>query len=210
MTTESFPICLLHKPTDTIVDAVLQTSIEEAQLEDWRNLWVPAREEGIKRCVSTKQIECIPQSYRWKWDKKIAYYDGILAKRTFSVVCNDRTEGLMLVTTPAFALEESQKGKPLVYVDFLETAPWNINGFLGQGEYRGVGSVLLRAAVLLSLQEEYQGRIGLQSLPDAEAFYSRLQMRDLGLEHSKEGLRYFEMTPIEANAFLTRGGRYEI
>ncbi|MBX3415809.1 MAG: hypothetical protein KF708_24205, partial [Pirellulales bacterium] len=92
---------------------------------------------------------------------------------------------------------------------YLETAPWNwsIPELSQTGEYRGLGTLLFREAVKLSLEEEFQGRVGLHALPQAESFYREVcGMRDLGLDKSKEGLRYFELSPADARRFLESGG----
>jgi hypothetical protein len=54
---------------------------------------------------------------------------------------------------------------------------------------------------------EFKGRIGLHSLPQANAFYANTcGMTDLGFDQDYEGLRYFEMTPGQAEAFIAKGG----
>ena len=77
--------------------------------------------------------------------------------------------------------------------------------------YRGVGTILIRAAIELSKIEEFKGRIGLHSLPQANHFYANTcGMTDLGIEttdKNHEGLRYFEMTPEQAQAFIEKGGK---
>jgi hypothetical protein len=56
-----------------------------------------------------------------------------------------------------------QQGKPLVYIDYIEAAPWNIKQLmepLGKPQqYRGVGSRLFEAAVLQSFEEDFKGRL---------------------------------------------------
>jgi hypothetical protein len=40
-------------------------------------------------------------------------------------------------------------------------------------------------------------------LPQADSFYAiKCGMTDLGKDANKQGLRYFEMTPVQAAAFL--------
>lgn len=59
------------------------------------------------------------------------------------------------------------------------------------------------AAIAFSEQEGFKGRIGLHSLPQAENFYrDRCGMIDLGPDATYQNLRYFEMTPDQAKAFL--------
>ena len=101
-----------------------------------------------------------------------------------------------------FARLEIQLGKPIVYVDYVEVAPWNrtVGGTVAR--YRGVGSALLVAAVALSFDEGFKGRIGLHSLPQSEGFYSHHGMVNLGPDEHYQGLHYFEMTPELAQTLL--------
>ena len=56
---------------------------------------------------------------------------------------------------------------------------------------------------------EFHGRIGLHSLPQANDFYANTcGMTDLGADRDYNGgLRYFEMTPEQAQAFIAKGER---
>ena len=91
----------------------------------------------------------------------------------------------------------------MVYVNYLEAAPWNVASFIPPGKFRGVGSILIGAAINLSLDEGFYGRIGLHSLPQAERFYAKTcGMEELGIDPQVEDLRYFEMTQEQAAAFV--------
>ena len=95
-------------------------------------------------------------------------------------------------------------GKPLVYVDYLEVAPWN-QSFAGTSKkYRGAGPILLTAAVELSFDEGFKGRVGLHSLPQAESFYEKEGMIDLGPDAQVQNLRYYEMTSDVAQTLLAQ------
>ena len=60
---------------------------------------------------------------------------------------------------------------------------------------------------MLSENLEFHGRIGLHSLPQANGFYANTcGMTDLGTDPDYGGLRYFEMTPEQARAFVAKGG----
>lgn len=103
---------------------------------------------------------------------------------------------------------DGQAGKPLVYVDFVENAPWNRPELNNPPRFRGVGSVLIRATIALSHHYEYKGRIDLHSLPHAHDFCANdCGMTDLGQDEHYDRLRYFEMTPEQADAFITKGGK---
>jgi hypothetical protein len=144
-----------------------------------------------------------PQSWHWRWDKKVAAMTGMLADQGFSVACDGMTQGLMRVDLTKPARLPAQTGKPLVYVDFLEVAPWNRSDCTTTPKYRGIGTALLIAAVTLSQQEDFKGRIGLHSLPQADGFYRAQGMTDLGPDAQYASqLRYFEFTPEKAVAFL--------
>jgi hypothetical protein len=98
---------------------------------------------------------------------------------------------------------ESQKGKPLAYVHFLAAAPWNLATVAPDPRFSLVGSILVATAIHLSIEEEFQGRIGLHSLPQADEWYrNSCGMTDLGRDHAVQDLRYFEMTPEQASEFL--------
>ena len=95
-----------------------------------------------------------------------------------------------------------QAGKPLVYVEYLEVAPWNRSDSAEQ-RFRGVGTALMTAAVDLSLSEGFGGRMALHSLPQAENYYRDFcGMTDLGIDASYDNLHYFEMTTHQAAQFI--------
>ena len=101
---------------------------------------------------------------------------------------------------------EGQKGQHLVYVEFVENAPWNRPELFDPPRYRGVGSILIRAAVTLSEELGFHRRIGLHSLPQANGFYANTcGMTDLGTDPDHEDLRYFEMSSENALAFIAKG-----
>ena len=99
-----------------------------------------------------------------------------------------------------------QRNQHLVYVEYVENAPWNRGELFDQPRYRGVGSILIRAAISLSKELEFHGRIGLHSLPQANEFYANsCGMSNLGADPDYEGLCYFEMTTEHAQAFIDKG-----
>jgi hypothetical protein len=145
-----------------------------------------------------------PQSRHWDWREKVVVNSGSLASSGFCVVCNGMTEGLMIVNTLKSARLQSQAGKSMIYIDYLEVAPWNQRTFRDDvPRFRAVGSVLMRAAIEFSFNEGFKGRVGLHSLPQANNWYANsCGMVDLGPDPSYQNLRYFEMTPEMANVFV--------
>ena len=190
-------------------EAELWDAITEQQLADWEGEWVPELFKAMQRLrrAGVKRRHW-PQSRHWDWRKKTETFQGMLARPGFSVVCDGLTQGMMIVDTAMKRCRiDSQKDKHLVYVDFVENAPWNRKELFDPPRYRGVGSLLIRAAVALSEELEFHGRVGLHSLPQANGFYANAcGMTDLGADPHYEGnLRYFEMTPEQARAFITKG-----
>jgi len=55
-----------------------------------------------------------------------------------------------------------------------------------------------------SEDEGFKGRLGLHSLPQADNFYRKIGMTDLGQDASYQNLRYFEMTSEQARAFFEK------
>ncbi len=82
--------------------------------------------------------------------------------------------------------------KRLVYVETLETAPWNRQNSQPAPQFQRVGTVLLRFAQWRSEQLGYNGIVGLHSLPESEIFYKNRNMIDTGKDPEKDNLTYFE------------------
>ncbi|WP_431015479.1 GNAT family N-acetyltransferase [Bradyrhizobium pachyrhizi] len=205
MTANVSKIYLLDVATDGSVEAELSDAIEQAQLDDWQTKWRPALlttlQELVRKGVPFDQW---PQSWHWDWSKKTARVQGLLAFRGFSIVAQSETQGLAQVDLTKAAREANQRGKPLVYLEYLEVAPWNRPDLGNAPRLRGVGTALITAAVALSEDEGFKGRLGLHSLPQADNFYRKIGMTDLGQDAAYQNLRYFEMTSEQARAFFEK------
>jgi hypothetical protein len=210
MTVDVSPVFIFSPQSGQPEAAELWDAITEKQLADWEGEWVPELFKAVQRLkragIERKQW---PQSRHWDWRRKTEALQGMLANPGFSIVCGGVTQGMMLVdTTMKRCRLESQKGKNLVYVSFVETAPWNRKELFDPPRYRGVGAIFIRAAIELSKDQGFKGRIGLHSLPQANSFYANAcGMTDLGADQDYQGLRYFEMTPEQAEAFIKKGGK---
>jgi hypothetical protein len=203
------PIFLLDVERGIAAPAELLDAITEAQLTDWEGEWLPElfkAMQRLRRAGVNRQLW--PQSRHWNWRNKANALQGMLGNPGFSIVCGGVTQGMMIVDTALKRCRiDSQKGKDLVYVEFLENAPWNRRELLfDPPRYRGIGTILLGAAIELSKNEGFRGRVGLHSLPQANGFYAnKCGMMDLGTDAAYHGLRYFETTPEQAEAFIQQG-----
>jgi hypothetical protein len=202
---ERTAVYLKDRKTGGLVDAMLVDGVTRDEVEKAESVWKPFLDQQLKRM----QAEGIPknrwpQHRHWDWRQKQESTEMYLAYRMFGVECSSQMQGLMLVLTAGKnARIDSERGKPMVYVHFLAAAPWNLSSIVDEPRYTLVGSVLLAAAIHLSLEEEFQGRIGLHSLPQSDAWYrDACGMTDLGPDPSVQSLRYFEMTPKQAAEFL--------
>ena len=208
---------LLDVASNERVAAELRTRLALSDLLDAESEWTPWRFGMIKRLdaggVPSKEW---PEHWHWNWVHKLLAkgrldIGGALSPyRLMGISQGDKWQGLVLTTSVGYQARASEGGKDLVYVKYLETAPWNLPvEALGQTpQFRGVGRQLVELVIRLSVAMEFRGRIGLHSLPQAEGFYRRCGMSDLGIDSSDDGdaaLRYFEMTEQQATAFLDAG-----
>lgn len=195
------PILLLDKRTGKFVPAELVETINEGHLASVEKEWMPVLLRRLRELVGQRQP--LPENRHWVWREKVTHIRGLLAYRTFAIVCEGQTQGLMQINTAGTCRLPGQVGKPLAYVDYLETAPWNRASIVARPRFGLVGTLLIRAAIEVSLEEEFHGRIGLHSLPQSEVFYVQAcEMTDLGIDGTYQNLKYFEMTPEQAASFL--------
>lgn len=185
---------------DEIVDAEIVDQLSKEELMATHLDWAPVRLDALKRLYKEKRSW--PEHWHWDWTRK-AELLNLLAYRCLGIECEGHMQGLMMVSTIAGKSRlGGQLGKAILYVEFVESAPWNLKDLVEDPKFSGVGVALLEAAIEFSEQEGFGGRIGLHSLPQSEQFY-RKYMTDLGPDdgHS-EGLRYFEMSVEQVRYFL--------
>ena len=90
----------------------------------------------------------------------------------------------------------------MLYIEYFESAPWNLAALVESPRFSGVGVALMQAAIQVSVDEGFAGRIALHSLPQSLPFYRRY-MHDLGIDLSHaEKLCYFEMAEDQAKEFV--------
>jgi hypothetical protein len=184
------------------VPAELIDAIDGTHLDAVDSAWMPVLLRRLQQLVDQGAPRTDwPQSFHWDWRSKMDRIRGLLAFRTLALVCEGQLQGLMQVNTASVCRMPEQAGKHLSYIDYVESAPWNRQEIVTAPRFKGVGITMIRAAIEISNDEGFQGRIGLHSLPRSESFYLKCGMSDLGVDGTYENLRYFEMTPAQALAF---------
>jgi len=173
------------------------------------NEWSAERSVVMQELLqSTLPRQQWPQSLHWDWRRKAPEL-RLLEAAGFGIVCERQWQGVMLTKSASYVAKLApDKGKPLVYVDFLEVAPWNwaIPEVGGSGRFRSVGSSLLWRAVEQSEEEGFRGRVGLHSLPQSEVFYERVfGMTPLNRDSAKQNLLYMELSADQAAKLLEKG-----
>ncbi len=107
----------------------------------------------------------------------------------------------MLNGNPVPSVRPGCSGLNVIYVEYLEAAPWNQRVYMGdERRFDRVALAMLRIAVQISLEEGHEGRIALHSLPQAEWFY-RPSFEDMGID-PEENLRYFELATERVPLFV--------
>jgi hypothetical protein len=190
------PVFIVDGVTREAIAAVLHLRLPTERVEATEDSWQPYRRAADDEAEHT----------HWDWRRKARMLvDPNI--RCMGVEHNGEVQGLMMVMESGpLARFPPDRDLPLVYVDYLESAPWNVRRLTLIPKYRDVGPVLLAAAVRLSLELGYNGRIGLHSLAQAEGFYEEVcGMTAWGQDPNYYSLMYYEFTAVGAAAFLEDG-----
>jgi GNAT superfamily N-acetyltransferase len=193
---------LFSNETHDLHSASLIIGLTEPEMDiadkSWQEFQKLALAEAIKQGFSVRDL---PEHRHWDWKAKVR--EATPDDRFFGVLADNQTQGMMIAKQRKTCRLEVQKNLPLVYVDYVSTAPWNLHGFVAEPRFRGAGRILIAAAVEWSKSLGCQGRLGLHALPQAEGFYEKsCHMTRIGRDENYENLAYFEMTSEQAVAFL--------
>jgi hypothetical protein len=179
--------------------------LDELELIDVEIAWSPERLQRLRE-LRQKGVasDALPQHVHWNWAVKAVQNSGVVAYRSFGIEADGKMQGLMFACLDGHnARLDLDKGKPLVYVDFIETAPWNAKEFTSSPVYKGIGIRLIQAAARLSIDESFAGRVGLQTLPQSAGFYANAcEMTTLGLDSNN--LEYLELTAAKAAVLIKK------
>lgn len=202
------PVEIIDTSTGEPVQAELfdDVSVEDflETQRDWRPIVLDAA-----RQLARAGSQLIPRHFHWDWTRKEADL-RMLVNTFYGIRCEGKLQGLSKLMTAGHACRlPEQVGKALVYVDYLEVAPWNIKPLMAAlgkpHRFAAVGTRLVEAAVRMSIDQGFKGRLGLHSLPTSERFYlGTCAMTPIGRDPAKQNLLWCEFTPDQADAFLGR------
>jgi hypothetical protein len=185
------------------VDAELHTDVSASVLAATETEWGPIRRDLTRNLVNSGYPQAeIPRHWHWDWGAKSQNL-ALLAYRCFGLKCEGKMQGLLMARVAGRnATLAPDIGRPLVYIDYLESAPWNVLPLVTKPRFSGIGVVLMRAAVQLSVDEGFHGRLGLHALPQSESFYrDKCGMQACGADTHHQNLTYYEMTREQAERF---------
>lgn len=161
-------------------------SLAQKHLADFETFW-------RSRLLASQE-----EDSHWDWAQKNRVLSPVnYEKYALETEVDKITQGLMIIELD-FHRSRLKPNASLVYIDYLATAPWNRPSIKDPPGYKGVGTALFTLALERSFSVEYEGRIGLHALPNAEDFYRKLGMQDFGPDPKKSNLRYFEISEDRA------------
>jgi GNAT superfamily N-acetyltransferase len=206
------PTELARAATGERIPATLHDALVLDDLFDADKTWAPEKIEIMRQLTNLSVPRSAwPQSLHWSWAWNAVamkpYATGPLSSyRLLGVSAEDRWQGLLFARCVGYHTRIAPTGRDLVYIDLVETAPWNwrVPQISQQPQLKGIGSQLLELAVRWSADLGFRGRIGLHSLPQADTFYrDSCGMNDFGSDSGhQQNLRYFELDETRARPFL--------
>ena len=178
--------------------AFLMEDPDEDYIEVTDKLWQVYRQRFLNiRTVSGKPI---PEHHHWSWKWKLQQESNRNSfYKCFGIIAENEPQGLMLLNYGREYLSRlpEQAGKLLIYLAYIESAPWNIKEYCDNPRFSGVGKEFFKVVVKFSDRLGLEGRVGLHSLPNVESFYEDVcRMIPLGHDPNYENLMYFESLPI--------------
>jgi GNAT superfamily N-acetyltransferase len=137
------------------------------------------------------------------WNASDGHLASLLKRgrlRASALVVNEMILGV-LILCDEIHFSRLEHHLPLVYINYVATAPWNRRDSRGFGRLRGVGTSLMEWAAQYSREVGCEGRLGLHSLRSSDAFYDHLRFRNFGIDAAHRGMRYFERCDVHGAVY---------
>jgi hypothetical protein len=174
-------------------------------LDAVERLWAPERARLVEELRAHGETL---ESAHWDWRNKSRRQPHWHCLVT--IECEGQVQGIMAVENflrPSTLTPNAW----VLYVDFLEVAPWNYRVPQDRSRppvqiprYSRAGTLLIGEAIRMSLGAAAGGRLGLHGLPQAEDFYvRRCGMTRIGSDPMYHNLVYFEYPDGVAATRLT-------
>jgi hypothetical protein len=203
------PIQVWRVDDASAVPATLSPALSAVEFAMAESTWVEDRHR-IRRALMERKAPFTewPESLHWDWMAKSALLRR-LEVTGMGIIADDTWQALMLTKSAShFTRMGVDRGRPLVYVDYVEVAPWNwaVSSLGQRPRYRGLGSLLLVEAVRQSFAEGFHGRVGLHALPQSEGFYQSVcGFTPVEVDPEKQNLLYLELSRENARLLLEKG-----
>jgi hypothetical protein len=125
----------------SLVGAFLCLDVPAATLADTARIWEPLLNAGFER---RERLSLPPmENPHWSWSLKASWLT-LASYRSLAVECEGAMQGLMLVITDGYVARlPPDAGKPVVYVDYVQIAPWNNEDLVDKPRFGAVGSFLM-------------------------------------------------------------------
>lgn len=180
----------------TVVPGRLERCIRAPSVEEANLLWKPLLEQAGE------------EDAHWPWERLPSDYR--VGCRHFSVRADGVCQGLMIVREKEWT-RGRDGGKLCCYIERVCTAPWNRSRVrdavqCDRRRVTPVGRCLIAAAVQLSVEFGYQGRLAWHSLPRAVNDYERIfgeGLDNLGIDYEFD-LPWLEVGGDAARGFLNQ------
>jgi hypothetical protein len=172
--------------------------------------WEPARQSLILKLLAARVPRALwPQNLHWNF-ARIVHPDH----NAFAIMHEHRSQGLLLVllNPPSRHSRLPPPDQPLVYVDYVQSAWWNLRVPSGPAmsvtdpEFSGVGTRLIQHSIKYSGEHGFGGRVGLHALDDDAATFYRdhCKMVGFGPDSAYDTMEYFEFDQQRGEDFLAR------
>lgn len=169
----------IYRPTAAMISSPI-TPRDLAEIARWRRILRTHGEEDAEWSWSH-----ILRGFSHLQGKGLGEYEHVVLR------CIRKIQAVMILETAHHVSRGASR--PLIYVEYLATAPWNRPSIQTPRLVGGCGRVLIQHAVARSESLGYGGLVGLHSLPAALAFYVGIGFKDFGPDPGEDALHYLEL-----------------
>ena len=170
----------------------------------WKEGWIALLDQ-IQQTEpdKTKQVEILnsisTEDFHWDWFSKAVNYNTD-EYEWFHLYAENKPQAVCLIYHPK---ESALDPGDIFYVMFVAVSPWNRNCSLRPRQFSGLGALILKAAQRFAVAElGLRPGFCLHSLPEAEGFYTKLNMVKVDGKEDSQSLPYFELSETWATQFM--------